>query len=514
MKMTNSTAEYSLTKKFFKGLVWNQLRYYVIFPLTFLLSIVLARGLGPSDYGIYVGLMAVMGILGLVSSFGLEAVSSISLPKLNLEESPDKASYLIKRLLITRTIATILTLFIFFLSAQQLFAFFMSKGIIINNFGRIKFLLAIYFLILNINSILRSFYRGFVRFKMLSIIDTMVYSMDLILCFLIFKVTKSLGFVFAVFIFTQLITTFFLFYGLRNYFLQKSNKFIFRDINALAITLYGTRVVQYGLDYQKDILLIGFFLPNPMTIGFYGIAAKLSTVFNSLLTIGFGDVTLPSFSETFIKRGKDGLKKIWYVFMRLEMFLTIPILVFVLFNANDIILLFYSNKYLPAVPIFKVLSVLLLISSGFLGGGTSQKILYAMNKQKIAFLITLTAGILNILLSIILIPKYNVLGAAYATGFSMIIWRLSELSISIRLLNANFPFLFLLKIVAAVFISIYISGIIIVNSLLSLSLSSMLFLFSYIMVLYLIKPFNSNDRDRLNNVNLRLAKHLNYFCKS
>lgn len=511
--MTKGIVKENLLKKIAKGLVWNQLRQFTIFPLSFLLSILLARTFGPDIYGVYSGIMAVIGLLALVSSFGFEGVSLIGLPKISAGKNSAQISFLIKRLLSIRILIT-LVIIIFFLANPIIF--FQLVGIkAVNKIAMVKLGMLLYFVVFNVNSLLASLYKGLLKFRALYFIEAFNYSMNLLFCFLVLKFTKDLSIIFFALFTAYLLSTIFFIFGFKAILLQKQEKFELKKLSGLSFNLYITRFIHYALDKQKDLLLIGYFLQNPMLIGFYSIAGKLSDAFSNLLTMGFGEVTQPSFSETLVRNGEKGLRKIWLVFMRLEMFLTIPCLIFPIMNAKEIISIIYSDKFLPAVPIFQMFATMLLISSGILGGGTSQKVLYAMAKQNLAFFIVFLSAALNILVAILLIPKYGLLGAAFATGISIIVSVIIELLITIRLIRGTFPIKFLLKIASASLISVYVSSLFNTkDSLLLLLLNGIFYICLYVTMLYLFKPFDSEDRSGVEILNPRIEKYIKIFCKA
>jgi len=501
----------NLAKKYYKSLAWNQLRQFILYPLTFLLSIVLARGLGANNYGIYVGLIAIKGILELFSSLGFEGVSSISLAQMQPYKEQPKASYFIRKLLIIRILVTLLTLCIFLLTPKQLCKLIVGKNMIEDG-GLLIIVVAIYFFIANLNLLSMSFYKGLLRFKRLCFIDIISYSASLILCILVLNFTKNLNIVFGVLIFTQIAIAILYFTGLKSFLIGKSTKFNFKKINSLSINLFATRIAQYALGYQKDLLLIGFFLQDPKRLAFYHIASRLAEAFNSLLTLGFGEVTLPSFSETYFKKGKEGLNKIWLTFIKLEIILTFPSLIFAIANGRHIIQITYSEQFLQAVPAFQLFCAMMLLSNGFLGGGTNQKVLYAMNKQSLVLLVIVIAGLLNIIIAIALIPRHGIIGAAIATCLAVFTWRFSEFLISVMLIKAKFPFLFTCKIITATLISYYsISQFIRVTGIFSIIVSGLVFSLIYIGVLYIVKPLSNEDLRGLSNINQKLVKYANFF---
>jgi O-antigen/teichoic acid export membrane protein len=156
---------------------------------------------------------------------------------------------------------------------------------------------------------------------------------------------------------------------------------------------------------------------------------------------------------------------------------------------------------------------MLLISSGFLGGGTSQKVFYAMNRQGLAFRIVFSAAVVNVILSLLLIKNYGVMGAVFATGIAMIYWRISELAYIIKIIKVEFPLQFLMKVILTVSVSALLSSVIKVESILSLFISGSVFFILFLCLNYMFKPFEAFDRFGPNAVNSRFLKLVSCFCK-
>ncbi len=152
------------------------------------------------------------------------------------------------------------------------------------------------------------------------------------------------------------------------------------------------------------------------------------------------------------------------------------------------------------------------LHDGFLGGGTSQKVLYAMSKQNIAFGIILTTGLTSLFLSILLIPTYGIIGAAIATGISLIIWRASEVLLSIKLTRARFPFKFLFKVISTAVVALSISKLVTISSVMDLLFSGCIFFGIYVAMMLFAKPFEIGDKARIEVINSRLGKYFGYFC--
>ena len=89
------------------------------------------------------------------------------------------------------------------------------------------------------------------------------------------------------------------------------------------------------------------------------------------------------------------------------------ILVGLLLFAPLIVYIFYGEKYMNVVPIFRMLSL-----NFFIFGSTRKlfgNVIAAMKKSEVNLVFSLLTGIINIVLNLLLIPVYGSIGAAIAT---------------------------------------------------------------------------------------------------
>ena len=93
----------------------------------------------------------------------------------------------------------------------------------------------------------------------------------------------------------------------------------------------------------------------------------------------------------------------------------LPIMVGVACIASPFIRVVYGAQYLPAIPVFAIIA-LMSIPKAVLT--PAQTLLYSTEDVGFVLKSGLVAGVLNILLDVILIPKYGAIGAAYANGIT------------------------------------------------------------------------------------------------
>ncbi len=117
----------------------------------------------------------------------------------------------------------------------------------------------------------------------------------------------------------------------------------------------------------------------------------------------------------FIKESREKLQKTWNNQMEILVFLGVPIIVMGITLSFKIIDFIYGSDFYPSVLAFKIL----LIMSGFAFFCASfSQALIAFDQQKKFFLVTFTGVIINIVLNLILIPKFSLYGAAAASAIT------------------------------------------------------------------------------------------------
>lgn len=182
-------------------------------------------------------------------------------------------------------------------------------------------------------------------------------------------------------------------------------------VSNISVTLYTTTTV----------VLLGFFTNNTV-VGYYSIADRLISGIKQL--IAPISQTLYPFVSRKAEESKElvfsVLKKITYISVSLSCMLTLFLFVF----ADSILYLVFGSEAKNAIPIFKILTIvplLVVIDTIF---GVLLMLVFKRNKEYSRIIIT--AGILNLILALLLIPPFEGVGAA----FSVLI---VELYITIRI---------------------------------------------------------------------------------
>jgi len=268
--------------------------------------------------------------------------------------------------------------------------------------------------------------------------------------------------------------------------------------------------INYFLGRQADILLMGIFSVPTFEIGYYNIAFTLTMTLSTLLLGGFEGVSLSALAEIDAKHGKGSLGQAWSVIIKATNLLSLPVLIFAICFAREIVSALYSDAYLPTVVLFQVFALFALVIR-LLGGGVHTTVLCATDREKLAFYLRLAGGILNLVLDLLLIPRYKAIGAIVATGSSGVVLMILEMWITMRYLRAKYPVSFLSKVLLVSLLALSIVRLIPAQSIPSLIGTGLAYGAVIVGLLYLVKPLSEEDRALLAKANNRLYIALSRF---
>lgn len=99
-------------------------------------------------------------------------------------------------------------------------------------------------------------------------------------------------------------------------------------------------------------LIIGKFF-NASTLGYYTQAVKLEEVISTSIASVVDQVSYPILAE--VQNDNNSLKNILYKFSSIIAFVTIPLMFILILSAKTIILVLYSEKWLPSAEYFQIL---------------------------------------------------------------------------------------------------------------------------------------------------------------
>jgi len=368
-----------------------------------IISILLARMLGPDGRGIYALAILIPSLAFIFTNLGINSSTVYFLGRKKYSPQVIAGSNIIFSVFISllAIILILLSLLFFkntFLAGVPLYAFILA-------------ILIVPFRIFISNSInvLLGIHR-YITYNVMSFLDIFVHLILLLLLFLLssFTILTALIAYLAASIIT-LIIIYIVLKKIISTFRFRLNKDYLRDAFTYGSKSYLSNVISF-LHLRIDTLIINYFL-NPLAVGFYAVATSLTERL-WLLSESASVILFPKIAS---ERNDEAKRIFTPVLCRNILLLTIIGAILLLLLGKWIILLLYSKKFLNAVMPFQIL----LIGTIFVSGS---KILAndiaGRGKPMINTYINIVSLFINIILNIILIPKYGIAGAAYATTIS------------------------------------------------------------------------------------------------
>ncbi len=242
-----------------------------------------------------------------------------------------------------------------------------------------------------------------------------------------------------------------------------------------------------------DIMMLGYFT-DANTVGLYYPAVRTVGLLRVVL-VSLMSIFSPILSELFAQKKQEEMSDLYKLVVRWIMTLALPFTVLLFIFPRKVMLLF-GGQYIQAADVLLVLTVATLIQS-FTGAGGSA--LNMTGHPKVNLINSVNLVIVNVFLNVLLIPRYGIMGAAWATFVSLIILGILR-SIEVWYLSNLHPFnRKLLKPIVASIVAYFLlftikPYLMPFHTMVTLSLAIVITFLSFGSVLYLLK-FDSDDRE-------------------
>lgn len=395
----NNTVKQTL----FKNTFWLSLSMSVNKLLGLILLIYAARILGATEYGKFNFALAFVSLFVIFHDFGLPTIITREFAR-EKEKKEDIYSILSLKILLGLGAFVLILLSSFFITPDP----------------DIRKLILILVLFSLINGFITIFYAFFqARQKMeyqswLEILQVLlIFSSGLYVLFK-FPSVENLSYAYLFSALLALIFVLFFFHFKVFHLKVAWQKSVWRKFLIMSWPLALTGL--FGLLYSyTDSVMLGYWGMLTET-GWYNAAYKI--VMATLIPMGLISGSFYPVLSKFFKESKEKLQKTWDYQLEIMIFLALPLMVGGIVLASKIIYFFYPSDFSPSVLAFQILILtagLIFLNRPF------NDVMIACNQQKKTFWITLFGALVNIILNLILIPKYSLYGAAVATVITYVL---------------------------------------------------------------------------------------------
>lgn len=392
--LTNNSTKQTL----FKNTIWLFFSDGVLKVTMFVISILIARKLSVENYGIFSFALSFVLLFSVVADFGFNVLTIREIAR-----KKSAAEKFISNILTLKIFTSLLTFTLIFVVLQ-----FLNKNV---ETKVLVYILGGWLILRSVVQFFESVFRSFEKMQF-EVISKFVYAITLFMSVYLILLMKLNILMLTLAYAGSILIAFFIAYILiqnkfSNIYLALDFKFSKNLIKkAIPFALSGTAVSIY---FWIGTVMLSTFKSNE-EVGWYNAAYNL--VFSLAIIPTYLMISLyPKLSRAFIN-SKSLFVKGYFTSIKYILVISIIIFPILFILASRIVLFLYTQNYYPSIAIFRILLVAELFayfSIIFLFT------LNAMNKQSIYTRVVILSLVINIILNIVLIPKYSYYGVSVST---------------------------------------------------------------------------------------------------
>jgi O-antigen/teichoic acid export membrane protein len=479
--------------------------------IRFVVGIALTRGLGSEQYGLYAYVLWMLGFIALGTNLGLGEMSRRFIPEAIGRQDNREVSGFVQLSFSFRIIAAIIMCAIILATSSQWASASGNEG------NRMVFIITAFYIIpYTLQQAIVGVFRGFQRFdysfyvqivigplRFVLILVAMALGYGILTVLIINLITQVMGILIGVFLLRNLVS-------LRSIF-SRSLLSSDRKKQALryALIVLGVLGLGYLLSSETEVFFIGIY-HTVEDVGFFKLAFTIGPLIMTF-TAALGYVLLPAMAEQFGKGDMEKLKRIYITATRYLTMISIPMAVGVIALAGSIITQIYGVEYTPVILPLQIICLPIAVARL---AEPADSVIRGINRPGYILITNLIIVVINIVLSLLLVPNHGLLGAAIAISISLIIGLPVRVIIVNRKIGASWPKQDTLKIAIASIImgtAVYFLNRQFGDSLLSLILGIPLGATIYFIMIFLFRIIREDDLKLFRNLLSNLPSFLSRF---
>lgn len=377
-------------------------------------SVITARGLGPSLFGLFSALNAIVTLLSGVGDLGISSALVNFLPKVK-----DSRSTLISVTFWFQVLVSlVITLVLIILSVFH-------QSIVPGS-------QAVHFIVIGILTgayILQGFALGIFNAEKKFFQASFLQGMDsviklTIVAGLFFTNTMNIELALLANVVSCFLSLIFGFYGefrnIRPIFPRQQMGQIFQFSKWIALSRIFSVMIS-----RVDVLLLNLMVGS-FQAGIFAASSRIALLF-ALLVSSIGSVTAPRFSAFVNKTDiKKYIGKVTLMVGAVSVLMILTVLI-----ADPLVRTIFGEKYIPAIPVFRALTIAMI--PFLFSVVTAQPLIYSFNQPKFFSRVTMLQVVSIIVLDLILIPRYQAMGPVISLGVTNLLslslsgWKLYSL---------------------------------------------------------------------------------------
>ena len=410
-----------MKKKILEGYIYNFIYQLLIIVTPLIVTPYVTKILGISNIGIYSFVSSIFIYINMIQTFGINIYGQREIAYYKDDDENRNKTFIQLMIL-------------------KLFLFIILNVIYYTIFKIFNIKYTIYFNLFIIESIssffdITWFFQGLSNFKKISIRNTIIKIIYIILIFILIKSKTDLKLYFLIVAFSNLLSSLSLWPSIVKKI--KLKKEFITNINYLKILknlfiIFLTQIIIYIYTVLNKTML-GILNTNISEVGYYELAIRIIQSINTLI-ISLSAVIAPIIANNFYKKNNELIKKYLKLSFEIVLLLGIPITLGICLISKDFISLFLGNEFTKVTNLIYLLS-LTIIPIGITNIIGSQYLI-SIKKEKHMIFSILIGAVTNRLINFILVPKFG----AYGIAISSIITEILILIIDIIITAKDFDY--------------------------------------------------------------------------
>lgn len=402
-KMINRINTNPIVEKVLKNTSWILVENLINLCLAFVINVLIARYFGAEKYGTFRYVLSIITLFSGIASFGIQHIAIKDLKYKSEKENIILGTSFTIRVILSLILMGLANILVGLINGQdkdiRIMASILSSMMLFNSFEVIDYynnanmkvkytviprIVAIVFVsMLKILIIILDL--DLIYYAIMYLIETIIYALGLSVAYRIIKKQKS-----------EKIKWKFN----KRYAKELLGKSWYFALSALMITIY----------MKIDQTMLGIIIEDKSEVGVYSVAAQIAEMW-SVVPVAIITAIRPVIMENKKEnedKYRESLKRLYYIISGIGLCFALGITIF----SKLIIGILYGNEYMAAAPL---LSIIVFGTWIACLGNVHYLWFVCEDKYKYSVYYSIVGSVSNIVLNLILMPKYKALGAAIAT---------------------------------------------------------------------------------------------------
>ena len=198
---------------------------------------------------------------------------------------------------------------------------------------------------------------------------------------------------------------------------RPSLSFPMREILAFSVPLLTTDLV-YILLNASDVVLLGAITSDPETVADYRVIQPVAAL-NLIVLQSFTLLFIPATARLFARNDRDGLRTLYWQTAAWVAVLSFPIFAATFALAKPLTVALFEQRYADSAVFLAIIALGRYFDAALGFNGLTLRV---FGNMKAVVGVNLAAALVNIILLLVLIPPLGALGAALATGITLLVF--------------------------------------------------------------------------------------------